>query len=177
MQLGDDRRVDAGELGVIHEEPGFPRPPDGRSLDSRFLGVRRGEACVQRHAVGSHKGLGEVVLLQALQRCRPDDGLCLGPEQPAGQTHPAAFLGQQAGVGHAVGHIAGVQGRAAQRPCQSQRAGACIQIDEIFRQDQFCRRLGDALLLADGQLFLGGHGRLIGAEGAVRQGGPAVHLV
>ena len=80
-------------------------------------------------------------------------------------------------MGHAVGHIAGVQGRAAQHPCQSQRAGACIQIDEIFRQDQFCCRLGDALFLTDGQLFLGGHGGLVGAEGAVRQGGPAVHLV
>ena len=32
-QLGDDRRVDAGELRVIHEEPGFSRP----ALDARYV--------------------------------------------------------------------------------------------------------------------------------------------
>ena len=47
-QLGDDRRVDAGELRVIHEEPGFSRPAHDRGLDSRFLGVGGRESCVQR---------------------------------------------------------------------------------------------------------------------------------
>ena len=66
-QLGDDRRVDAGELRVIHEEPGFSRPAHDRGLDSRFLGVRCRESCVQRHAVCPQECFREVVLLQAVE--------------------------------------------------------------------------------------------------------------
>ena len=66
-QLGDDRRVDAGELRVIHEEPGFSRPAHDRGLDSRFLGVRGRESCVQRHAVCPQERFREVVLLQAVE--------------------------------------------------------------------------------------------------------------
>lgn len=38
-KLGDDRRVDAGELGVIHKEPRFPGPPHRRGLDRCLFGV------------------------------------------------------------------------------------------------------------------------------------------
>ena len=74
-QLGDDRRVDAGELRVIHEEPGFSRPAHDRGLDSRFLGVRSRESCVQRHAVCPQERFREVVLLQAVESRSADDGL------------------------------------------------------------------------------------------------------
>ena len=51
-KLGDDRRVDAGELGVIHKEPRFSGPPHRRGLDRRLFGVGGGESGVQRHTVG-----------------------------------------------------------------------------------------------------------------------------
>ena len=98
MQITDDGGVDLREFGVVHQEPRFPRPVDGRSLDGGLLGVWGSEAGIQRHDVGPHECFGEIVLLDGSQRSRPDDGLGLGPQQPAGQEHPAAFLGQQAGV-------------------------------------------------------------------------------
>ena len=97
-QLGDDRRVDAGELRVIHEEPGLSRPAHDRGLDSRFLGVGGRESCVQRHAVCSQERFREVVLLQAVEGRSADDGLRLGPQQTAHQKDLAAFLCQQTGV-------------------------------------------------------------------------------
>lgn len=94
-QLGDDCRVDAGELRVIHEEPGFSRPAHDRGLDSRFLGVGGRESCVQRHAVCPQERFREVVLLQAVESRSADDGLRLGPQQTAHQKDLAALLGQQ----------------------------------------------------------------------------------
>lgn len=91
MQITDDGGVDLREFGVVHQEPRLPRPADDRSLDGGLLGVWGSEAGIQRHAVGPHEGFGEIVLLDGSQRSRPDDGLGLGPQQPAGQEHPAAF--------------------------------------------------------------------------------------
>ena len=96
MQITDDGGVDLREFGVVHQEPRLPRPVESRSLDSGLLGVWGGKAGTQRHAIGSHEGFGEIVLLDGCQRSRPDDGLGLGPQQPAGQEHPAAFLGRRA---------------------------------------------------------------------------------
>ena len=79
MQVGDDGGVDFGELRVIHEEPGLPRPVDNSRLHSGFLRVRGGEPGLQRHAVGPHERFGEVVLLDGAERRRPDDGFGLGP--------------------------------------------------------------------------------------------------
>ena len=79
-QLGDDRRVDAGELRVIHKEPGFSRPVHDRGLDSRFLGVGGRESCVQRHAVGPQERFREVVLMASVSgRSRPPTRKTLQP--------------------------------------------------------------------------------------------------
>ena len=80
-------------------------------------------------------------------------------------------------MGHAVGHIAGMQGRAGQRPRHRQCGGTGVQKDEILRLDQGRSGPRDAVFLIHSQLFFGGHGGFVGAEGAVRQGGTAVHLV
>ena len=177
MQVGDDGGVDLRELGIVHKEPCLPRPADGSSLDGSFLRVRGGEPGLQRHAVGPHEGFGEVVLLQSRQRRRPDDGFGLGAEQPAGQEHPATLLGQQPRVGHTVGHIAGLERRAAEQPGHRKGGGTGIQKDEVLRLDEGSCRLCDALFLVHGQRFLGGHGGFVGAEGAVRQRGSAVDFV
>ena len=80
-------------------------------------------------------------------------------------------------MGHAVGHISGIQCRAADGPGQRQRGGACVQIDEILCRDEGRRRIGDGPLFGHGQALLGSHGGLIGPELAVRQGGPAVDFI
>lgn len=144
-QLGDDRRVDAGELRVIHEEPGFSRPAHDRGLDSRFLGVGCRESCVQRHAVCPQERFREVILLQAVEGRSADDGLRLGPQQTAHQKDLAALLGQQTGVSDAVGDVPGVQRRAAQLPGQRQRGASGVQKDEILCGDEGRCRLCDAL--------------------------------
>ncbi len=100
-----------------------------------------------------------------------------GRSNPAGQTHPAAFLGQQTGVGHAVGHISGIQCRAADGPGQRQRGGTCVQIDEILCRDEGRRRIGDGPLFGHGQALLGSHGGLVGSELAAWQRGTAVDFI
>ena len=80
-------------------------------------------------------------------------------------------------MGHAVGHITGLESVALQRMHQLQRGGPGVDEDEVVCLDQPGRRLRDAALLGHGQRLLGRHGRLIGQKAAVRQGGTAVHLV
>ena len=80
-------------------------------------------------------------------------------------------------MGYAVGHIAGMQGRAGQRPRHRQCGGTGVQKDEILRLDQGRSGPRDAVFLIHSQLFFGGHGGFVGAEGAVRQGGTAVDFV
>ena len=82
MQITDDGGVDLREFGVVHQEPRLPRSADDRSLDGGLLGVWGGKAGTQCHAIGSHEGFGEIVLLDGSQRSRPDDGLILAGSIP-----------------------------------------------------------------------------------------------
>ena len=63
MQITDDGGVDLREFGVVYQEPRFPRPVDGRSLDGGLLGVWGGKAGTQHHAIGTHEGFGEIVFV------------------------------------------------------------------------------------------------------------------
>ena len=177
MQVCDHRRADARKLGVIHQKPALPCAVHHRGFHGGFLRVRGGDACFQRHTVGSHERLGEIVLLQAAHGCRAHNGLGLGPQQPAGQEHPAALLGQRAGMGHAVGHIVCLQGLALQRPHQFQRGGACVDEHKVLGVDEGSGSRRNGPLLGHGQRLLGLHGGFLGLEAAVRQSGPTVHLV
>ena len=141
-----------------------------------FLGVRGGKARLQRHAIGTHKRFGEVILLDAADRRGAHDGFGLGTQQPAGQIHPAALLRQQPGVRPAVGHIGGLERRTRQHPHQLQRGGACINEHKILGGDECCSRRGNAALFCHSQRFLGFHGRLVCQKTAVRQGSSSVHL-
>ena len=80
-------------------------------------------------------------------------------------------------MGHAVGDIGCLQRGAADGPGQCQRGGTGIQKNEVLLADEGGSCTRDGLLLGHGKGLLGGHGGLIGQELAVRQGGPAVHLV
>ena len=123
-------------------------------LDGGFFRVRGGKACFQRHTVGAHEGLGEIVLLDNAHGRRTHNGLGLGPQQSSGQIHPAALLGQRPGVGHAVGQIAGLEGISGQGPHQLQRGGTGIDEHKIVRIDELRRSLCNAALLLHRQRFL-----------------------
>ena len=91
VQITDDGGVDLREFGVVHQEPRFPRPADDRSLDGGLLGIWGSEAGIQRHAVGPMNALVKLYCWMAVSAAAPMMAVGLGPQQPAGQEHPAAF--------------------------------------------------------------------------------------